>query len=239
MKKTIFAVSAVGLIFAAAGSASAAQIMQTQPFGPSTPNYNRTVAFDKFDATLGTLNSVQVKVQLAIDGGFLQLDNDGVNEASGSAQLGANATISSMDVSVLDNAFQNVLGSGVDVFNSSPFAISGNDGDNDTTFDVGGTDYFDFQGMAGNDVGMGFINSLFHAGYIDLDGIFGGLATFTMDVDVDQIFNYGSIGGIQFTGGPVTASGSVMVIYDYTPVPAPGAAALLGLGGLAMARRRR
>ena len=239
MKNTTIALSAMTALAIVAGSASAAQTMQTQNFGAATPNFNQTVSFDKFDGTLGTLNSVKIKVQLAIEGGFLQLDNDGELPASGSAQLGANASISSLDVPVLDMSFQNVLGSGVPVFNASPFNIMGNDGDNTSTFDVGTADYFDFQGTPNSDMGMGFINALFHAAYTDINGIVSGLETYGIRVDVDQIFNYGSIGGIQFTGGPVTASGNVMVTYDYTPVPAPGAAALLGLGGLTLVRRRR
>ena len=230
---------AAGLIAAAAGTASAAQIMQSMPYGPSTPNFNTVLTFNKFDGTLGTLNSVKIKVDLSINGGFLQLDNDGQDPANGSADLGALTTISGVGVPVLNNAFNNVLGSGVDVFNSSPFAIAGNDGDLTNQFDVGTADFFDFQGQNGSDMGMDFINTLFHANYTDADGVIMGLNTYGIDVNVNQIFDYGAIGGIAFSGGPVTASGTVMVIYDYTPVPAPGAAAILGLGALAMGRRRR
>lgn len=238
MNKSILAGSIVAGLAIAAGSAQADQVMQTQPFGPNTPNFDSTLTFNKFDGSLGTLISVKVKMQLAISGGFLQLDNDGELGAAGNVKLGANGVLSSLDVPVLDAGFANVLGTGVAVFNTAPFMIAGNDGDNTMTFDVGAADYFDFQGGPNSDMGMGFINSLFHANYTDAVPDMS-LDTYQLRVDVSQIFNYGSIGGIQFTGGPVTAEGNVMVTYEYAPVPAPGAAALLGLGGLIVTRRRR
>lgn len=232
-------VLAATLVAAAAGSASAATIMQSQPYGPGTPNFTQSLPFNKFDGTLGTLLSVKIKVELAITGGFLQLDNDGPLGANGSANLGAKTVINGVGVPVLDAGFNNVIGAGVSVANASPFAIAGNDGDDPMAFNAGGPDFFDFQGQPGNDMRMGFIGAIFHGNYTDANGVAGGLDAYGIDVDVTQIFDYGAIGGIQFSGGPVTASGTVMVTYEYEPVPAPGAAALLGLGGLLVARRRR
>lgn len=230
---------AAGLIAAVAGAASAAQVVQAIPYGPGTPNFVNTLNFNKFDGTLGTLTSVKVQVDLSINGGFLQLDNDGDEGASGTADLGAEATVTSMDVPMINGALQPILGPGVDVFNSSPFNIGGNDGDSTATFDVGTTDFFNFQGQPGSDMGMDFVNALFFGAYTDANGIAGGLDNYDVDVNVDQIFNYGALGGINFSGGPVNASGVVTITYEYTPIPAPGAAALLGLGGLLAARRRR
>lgn len=239
MNSKLLAISAAGALAVAAGSAHAAQIMQTQNFGPTTPNFNTNLTFNKFDGTLGTLTSVKVKVQLDVQGGFLKLDNDGVGPASGNADLGALATIASMDVPLLDAGLQPVIGPGVSVVTSSPFAVQGNDGDATNTFDDGTVDNFSMTGNAGSDMGMGIISSLFYASnYTDAIPDMT-LATFGINVNVSQIFTYGSLGGIQFQGGPVSASGNVMVIYDYTPVPAPGAAGLAALGGGLLIRRRR
>lgn len=224
---------AAAALAAAAGSASAATIMQSQSYGPSTPNFPATTTFNRFNPALGTLLSIKVKVSLDIVGGFLQLDNDGVDPANGSAQLGAVTTISSVDVPLLNALIQPVIpAAGVQAFNASPFAIAGNDGDNITTFDVGTVDFFDFQGAPASGMDMGFIGAAFFGPYI-------GAGTYDINTSTSQIFDYGAIGGIQFAGGPVTASGTVMVTYEYEPIPAPGAAALLGLGGLLAARRRR
>lgn len=238
MNSKLLAISAAGALALAAGSAHADTIMQTQNFGPTTPNFNTGLTFNKFDATLGTLTSIKVKVQLDVSGGFLKLDNDGVGPASGSADLGALATIASMDVPLIDNALQPVIGPGVSVVTSSPFAVQGNDGDSTTTFDDGTVDNFSMIGNNGSDMGMGFISGLFFNSYIDAIPDMT-LATFGINVNVSQVFDYGSLGGIQFQGGPVAASGNVMVIYDYRPVPAPGAAGLAALGGALLVRRRR
>jgi len=235
MHKTAGAIIALAL---SAGAASAAQIVQVKPFGPNTPNFSQNLTFNKFDAALGTLLSVKVQIDLSSEGGFLRLDNDGDQPAAGNAQLGSNVKISSMQVALVNNALQPSVGSGVTVATTAPFAIAGTDGDNTTTFDIGGTDYFELLGAAGSDMGMDTVSSLFHSQYIDAipDMV---LATYVIAVNATQIFNYGAIGGIAFSGGPVTASGNVTVTYNYTPVPAPGAAGLAGLGGLLLVRRNR
>jgi MYXO-CTERM domain-containing protein len=57
------------------------------------------------------------------------------------------------------------------------------------------------------------------------------------------VYNYTSnpypSGGIHWYGTDYGPSGYYMVFKTWAPIPAPGAAALLGLGGLAAARRRR
>lgn len=213
----------------AAGAADAVIIMQTQNFGPGTPNFASVLTFNKYNGSAGDIVSVKIKVQLDITGGRLELDNDGAGPANGSAQLGAEAAISSIDVNLLDNAFQPVTGVAA-ASNSSLFNLAGNDGDGLGTFEVGGPDYFLFQGLPASDMKMGFINTLFH-------GQYAGAGTFDITLNASQIFDYGAIGGISFAGSPVTASGNVMVIYDI--IPAPASATLLGLGGLLAARRRR
>ncbi len=227
---------AAAALVAAAGSANAATIMQSQSYGPNTPNFGSVTTFNQFNPALGTLLSVKVKVDLQINGGFLQLDNDGNDPAAGSAELGAKTNITSTDVSLLNAIAQPVIPApGVQASNSSPFAIAGNDGDAVDETNPGTVDWFDFQGAPALDMEMGFVGSLFWGfgvGYI-------GVGTYDINVQTDQVFEYGAIGGINFAGGPVTASGTVMVTYEYEPIPAPGAAALLGLGGLLAARRRR
>jgi len=224
-------VSVAGVIAALglATAANATTIMQTQSFGPATPNFSSTLTFNKYTGLASDIVSVKVKIQLDISGGLLELDNDGANGASGTAELGATAGISSSDVSLLDNLFQPVTGV-ASASNATGFSIAGNDGDAIGSFQAGGLDYFLFNGSAAADMKMGFINTLFH-------GQYAGGGTFDILLDANQIFEFGAIGGIAFAGSPVTASGNVMIIYEV--IPTPSAAALLGLGGLLVARRRR
>lgn len=225
--KTVFA--ALAGVVLAAGSAQAAPIVQAQNFGPATPNFNQTLTFNQYNGLLADLVSVHIKVDLNINGGRLELDNDGLDPAAGTADLGASVSISSGDVALVDALLQPVVGS-VDASNSSLFALGSNDGDPTTGFDAGGTDYFDFIGSPASDTDNGFIGSLAFAGYV-------GAGTFDINAVINQIINYGAIGGISFAGTPVTASGTVTVTYEI--IPAPGAAGLIGLGGLVALRRRR
>lgn len=216
------------VICVAAGSAHAGVFMSTATFGPNTPNFLEVLTLDKYNGNIADLVSIKIKVQIDIDGGNLQLDNDGDEPAQGNAMLGAQAAISSVDVPLLDAAFQPVVGPAA-AFTATAFAIAGDDGDG-PMFQAGGDDSFLFNGGPASDMQMGFINPLFFAD-------FSGGGTFSVEVNATQIFEYGALGGVEFAGGPVSASGSVMVIYDF--IPTPGAATIVGLAGLVGLRRRR
>mgnify|MGYP000853893211 FL=1 len=230
-------------VAAAAGAAHANNIQSYSVmanYGPDTPTDSQVLTFDKFDGTLGTLLSVKIKVSLAISGGFLALDNDGADPASGTAELGAVTTINGVGVPVIDNAFNNILGSGLVASNMQGFVLAGNDGDPvNNSFDAGGPDYFEFNGLPSNNMNMGFVNSGLIGAYNDADGIAGGLDTYGIDVTYTQVFDYQQLGGVAFSGLPVTVEGTVMIEYTYKAIPAPAAAGLLGLGALVAGRRRR
>ena len=216
-----------------ASAAGAAPIMQTEFFGPSTPNFQQTLTFDKFDDLGGTrtLLSVKVKMELSVFGGSATVDNDGVDPASVTIEFGASGAISSGDVSLLNGAFQPVT-SDVNVFTAGNFNLSANDSDPTNQFDNdGGPDNATLNVTPDSDMDMGFIAPSLHAQYI------GAGATFDVLVQVDTLFNILGQGGVAGSFVPVSAEGNVMVIYEY--VPAPGSLALAGLAGFAATRRRR
>ena len=222
-----------GVVCACVSSAGAATIMQTETFGPNTPNYQQTLTFDKFDDLGGTrtLTSVKVKMEMGVFNGSATVDNDGVDPASVTIEFGATGSISSGDVPLLDAGFQPVT-SDVDVFTAGAFNLSANDSDPDNQFDNdNGPDNATLNVVPASDMDMGFIDSSFFGSYI------GAGATFDILVEIDTLFNILGEGGVAGSFVPVSADGNVMVIYEY--VPAPGSMALVGLAGLCATRRRR
>ncbi|HUU82928.1 MAG TPA: PEP-CTERM sorting domain-containing protein [Phycisphaerae bacterium] len=215
-------------------AASAGTIVQTQPFGPSTPNYQAALTFNQYDDSTYALDSVEVIFDLTIGGGQLILDNDGVDPAAGSFELGAQGVISSTDVTLLDAGFGHIPADLL-VATGDTFNLAGNVGDGANDFDPSPPDGLAYTGVAGNDGSSGFVNpTLFGGG----DTGYIGLGTFDVTAGLTQWVDYGSVGGIEYAVNPVDAEGFVTVIYNYT-IPEPGTLALLGFGGLAVLRKRR
>lgn len=224
--KRFTALAALGLF--AAGSASAAQIVQSELFGPGTPNFSSTLTFNQFNGNLADLISVEVSLSLAVSGGNLIVDNDGADPAVVNVELGAAATLTSVDVVLLNNAFQNVVGT-VSASTSDVFNLAGNVGDGVGDYDPSGPDGAILIGGNDSDSNGGFINALFFPGYV-------GAGTFDVTANVQQILDFGGVGGVEGAFNSVLAEGKVTVIYNY--VPEPASLSLLALVGLIAARRR-
>lgn len=231
--RSTYALSCAAVCGMLVSSAGAATIMQTQTFGPNTPNYLSSLTFDKFDDLGGTLTlqSVKVKMSMSVFGGSATVDNDGVDPASVTIEFGASGSISSGDVSLLDTLFQPVI-SDVNVFTAGNFNLAANDLDPTNQFDNdAGPDNATLNVVPDSDMDMGFIAPSLHPQYIGAGG------TFDIDVQIDTLFNILGEGGVAGSFVPVTAEGNVMVIYDY--IPTPGTLAIAGFAGIAAGRRRR
>ena len=222
---------AVCLLLACA--ASAATITQTETYS-GTPNLSRTFTFDEFDDLGGTLTlvSIEVLVELNIDGGKLILDNDGDDPASGTYEFGAKSDISSTDVSLLK-----VVGpptepvvAELSSLTSGAFSLAAQTGDGTNDFDPTPPDGMQIDGGPLSDSDAGFIATSLHSQYI-------GTSTYDIDLEVLQWSDFGGVSGIEWAVTPVSADGEVTVIYNY--VPEPASMSLLGLGGLALIRRRK
>jgi len=205
-------------------------IIQTEPFS-GIPSLTETLTFDQFDNVGGTLTlqSVEVIFQLEISGGQLVLDNDGLEAASGSYEFGAKGNIASTDVSLVNGSFQPVT-SELGALHDANFSLTANVGDGSGDYDPNSPDGLKYDGGTEDDSDSGFISPLVFVDYI-------GTGTYDIDAVVTQWQEFGGVSGIEWAVNPVSASGSVTVIYNY--IPEPAALSLLALGGLALIRRRK
>ena len=199
----------------------AATIVQTETFS-GTPAFSRSLTFNEFDPSLGTLNAVFVELELSSENGELRLDNDDETTSAITIQYGAEADITSTDVSLLNSLFQPVV-SEVHVVGASSLTLAADDGDG-ATFSTVGADAGVLAPSAGTDSDLGSINPLFFPQ-------FTGSGTYDIGVETGQMIDFGGVGGVQFQGDPITADGFVTVTYVYNPVPSPSSFA----GALSMA----
>ncbi|MHC4984881.1 MAG: choice-of-anchor E domain-containing protein [Planctomycetota bacterium] len=171
-----------------AGGASALTITQTETYA-GTPNLSDTFTFDQFDDLGGTLTlvSIEILVELNIDGGQLILDNDGVDPAVGTYEFGAKSDISSTDVSLLDAAAQPVVAE-LEALTLGAFNLAGNVGDGANDFDPSAPDGMQVDGGPLSDSDDGFIGAAYFASYI-------GVSTYDIDPE-PATMGLLSIGGL-------------------------------------------
>jgi hypothetical protein len=223
---------ATATVLALSGAASAGPcntlITQTRSYGPNTPNYTQAMTFDQYTGFLADVCSIKVTLELEISGGFLGVDNDGIDPATVTVQLGATTSISSNDVVLLNNAFQPVTGT-ASAFTGNTFNLAGDNGDGPNNVDLSPPDGATHLGGNDSDMRMGFINPLFWGGFV-------GFGTYDIIATAQQILDFGSVGGVEGAFSPVTSSGTVTV---EMLVPEPTTMALLALGAAAALRRRR
>jgi hypothetical protein len=219
MKKSVL-IAVCGLTAAA----QAGVVSQSQSFS-GVPNYDEVFTFDMFDTGLGTLTGVDVSLQLDIFDGFLGVDNDGIGPATVEVEFGASGALTSGDVTLFP-------GPAVVTSNNGLFNLAADDGDG-VGVQSTGADYDQLSGVFTSNTSTESINAAFISEYE------GTGLTFDILASVIQVLDFGGVSGVAGEFGPQSADIYIDVVYYYDPVPAPGTAALLGLGGLIATRRRR
>lgn len=230
MKSSLrFGLIAVALLSWSSAAQAFPSISQTRNYGPQTPDYSASLNFDQFHGLLIDLVSIEVILDVESSGGLMNVDNDAPTPAHVDAHLGADASISSVDVAMFQCPFLPVVGNVIaDTMQS--YDLAPNVGDGAADWDPSGPDGAQLVGGTVSDSDNGFIcGTFFASGWV-------GPGTFDVDLQAEQFLDYGSVSGVEVSFVPVTAQGSVTIIYNY--VPEPSTLALLALGGIALIRRR-
>ncbi|MDO6583920.1 choice-of-anchor E domain-containing protein [Salipiger sp. 1_MG-2023] len=216
----LFTTSAAAVLLFA-GAANAATVSYSASIATSTTSWEDSVALSMFDETLGTLNSVTLSLY-GTASGTAKAESLDASPADVSLSLGANIvgtyTGYGFDVSV--NPLAN-----------SVTSLSAYDG----TIDFAGTSGVTYEGLTADDTDSATFTSALEA--------FIGTGTFTLDLAA-QGNSSGTGAGNLITQFATSAGATAYVIYDYTPtstVPLPAGAPLLllGVGGIALLRRRK
>jgi hypothetical protein len=211
-------------------AANAAVVTQTISYS-GLPTLNAALVFDKFDSTLGTLTSVQITANLNSSGGDLIMDNDSEEAASGTFSFGADANFAASE-GFVDGSFQPVIAPLNATFTGA-VNLDPNIGDGPLDFDPTGPDGTQYLGAALSDSDSGFLSSALFAAWT------GTGDTVTIGVAASQVSDVSATGGVEIAYTPIAIAGDVTVVYNYATVPEPSSSALLTLGAIGLAARRR
>lgn len=200
--------------------AQAAIISQTQAFGQQQSPFDQSLTFNRFNPALGVLNSVRWSIFITNTGGSLIVDNDAATAATVQSDIGAivhpvlpaSATSPNLPSIGAGTAFvrtHNLAaenGDGAVVDGTGPDGVLRN---NPTTLSSSASG-----------------NSLVLNDYV-------GTSTFNVLARVTDMPTVSFVSGAQASDiqtelTSVMSQGSFQLDYDYSPVPEPSSAALVG-----------
>ena len=209
---------AAATVAAVAGAAHAGIETQTLPYGfPLSPG-NQVLPFNQFDTLGGTRTLTKVELMFTGDvGGQVTAENNSTLDAPGfGVELTGFVTV----------AFSSLSGAGfLNQIDSQGVLATDNGG----VPNGSGPDFHDFGSLSQN--------------YNDMDMTTTGLAAYvgagTINATVNGSAAFGATGTTDATVNVIGLGASGEVTIKYHWVPGPGAAAMLGVAGLAGLRRRR
>lgn len=231
MRKTIVSMALLAAVLFLVSPAQA-DIIQTQYFGPSIPDYSATLTFNKYNGSVSDLTAIIIELSLTSTGGLGQVDNESLSTATVHVEFGTSGYLFSTDV-LLPSNLANPL-SPLKTITAADFVLGPNDGDG-IGVDVGGADYNQLVGATDTVSSIGNVLSTTFGMYV-------GAGTFDISGIISTYLSVTGASGISQGTTPQNAEGFVKVTYRTAGgVPEPGTMLLVAsaLGGLAAWRRRR
>lgn len=211
------------------------QLIQSDTFA-GVPSFLDSMQFNLFDPCdpclqcepggWAVLDSVDITLSMAIAGGWHHVDNDSEDAVSPFVRFGADAQLTNVNPALLLPAVQ------LEVVNERGFNLAADDGDGIGAFDPTAPDGAMFFGDPCSDSVTESMNPIILPSWI-------GPGPLTLDVDTGAINEMIDGGGVQGQYSPVSVDGMVEIIYNYHCVPEPVTMAVLGVGAVALWRRRR
>jgi hypothetical protein len=210
--------------FAGASAAQAATISFVDSYGPVAVPFGAAdlATLSQFDPSLGTLTKVTLTLDASTSAGTIRFDNEALIATDATLGIGAEVTaiglagITAIAVPLQTNSVVNLAA------------------DNDGAADFIGTDAFGVTGGSGFDSDFDELTAGL-APYIGL-GSFNVTVSAVVETFLSTTGGFGPIDPV-----PGNTFGNVTVTYEYTPIPEPSTAVLVGfclVGAVAVARRR-
>ena len=238
------------LIAMCCNCADAGQIVQSGSYPLDTTSWQELATLDKFDGTLGTLDSVEL-----ILGGEI-VANAGYENLSGSNNDITLRSAANITGTFPSNPFLQQYGFQLTIMpaNFGTFwNVAGFDGLNDFN-DISGQMFTGLTGADSDTLSTGLaltfhpiIRTLIHAEFTDVDGAAGGLETVEMLVEASGASLANDVRGNVASIFQTSAMGSYSLVYNYqnlgtigsTPEPRTLVCLILGMIGLIAVYRRR
>ncbi len=197
-----------------------------------TSGQSDNFTLSKFDTALGDLTGVYIEYWTEFLNVRVQLDNDSdAIQENQTASFNCAITNFTSSASMFDGSSDAISIANLQIIENQSYTLQANDGDTNTAFNVGGTDYADWDPGTLNNSGDGNISSFVFSDY-------EGTGNYTVTLDT-VIIAGGSVsdGFMEAQSGSGSFNGRV--IYTYTPIPEPATASMMMLvAGLGFLLRR-